>query len=106
MTRAYTGDAGTLHARHLPAGFHLGPRAPTPVGCTGHRLSSGPALQPAARRDQSVYLDIDSKVKQVYEADKQGAEHSYTNVRDPHFQIVTLAWLRLRLPKSSSALVR
>ncbi|MFF4764435.1 IS1380 family transposase [Streptomyces sp. NPDC001292] len=39
--------------------------------------------------DQVVYLDIDSKVKQVYGAGKQGAEHGYTKVRGLHFQIVT-----------------
>jgi hypothetical protein len=39
--------------------------------------------------DQVVYLDIDSKVKQVYGAAKQGAEHGYTKVRGLHFQIVT-----------------
>lgn len=38
--------------------------------------------------DQVVYLDIDSKVKQVYGAAKQGAEHGYTKVRGLHFQIV------------------
>ncbi|MFE8957381.1 IS1380 family transposase [Streptomyces althioticus] len=36
-----------------------------------------------------VHLDIDSKVKQVYGAAKQGAEHGYTKVRGLHFQIVT-----------------
>ncbi|WP_338673281.1 IS1380 family transposase [Streptomyces sp. SCSIO 30461] len=39
--------------------------------------------------DQVVHLDIDSKVKQVYGAAKQGAEHGYTKVRGLHFQIVT-----------------
>ncbi|MFJ8391173.1 IS1380 family transposase, partial [Streptomyces sp. NPDC094438] len=39
--------------------------------------------------DEIVYLDIDSKVKQVYGAAKQGAEHGYTKVRGLHFQIVT-----------------
>jgi Transposase DDE domain group 1 len=39
--------------------------------------------------DQVVYLDIDSKVKQVYGAAKQGAEHGYTKVKGLHFQIVT-----------------
>ncbi|MFJ6141946.1 transposase [Kitasatospora sp. NPDC092286] len=38
--------------------------------------------------DQVVCLDIDSKVKQVYGAAKQGAEHGYTKVRGLHFQIV------------------
>jgi hypothetical protein len=36
-----------------------------------------------------VYLDIDSKVKQVYGPAKQGASFGYTNVRGLHFQIVT-----------------
>ncbi|MFJ3978145.1 hypothetical protein [Streptomyces sp. NPDC090021] len=39
--------------------------------------------------DEIVCLDIDSKVKQVYGAAKQGAEHGYTKVRGLHFQIVT-----------------
>ena len=39
--------------------------------------------------DQVVHLDIDSKVKQVYGAGKQGAEYGYTKVRGLHFQIVT-----------------
>ncbi len=39
--------------------------------------------------DQVVHLDIDSKVKQVYGAAKQGAEHGYTKVKGLHFQIVT-----------------
>jgi len=43
--------------------------------------------------DQIVYLDIDSKVKQVYGAAKQGAEHGYTKVRGLHFQIVTASTL-------------
>ena len=36
-----------------------------------------------------VYLDIDSKVKQVYGPGKQGASFGYTKVRGLHFQIVT-----------------
>ena len=36
-----------------------------------------------------VYLDIDSKVKQVYGPAKQGASFGYTKVRGLHFQIVT-----------------
>ncbi|MFD8079990.1 transposase [Streptomyces sp. NPDC059718] len=43
----------------------------------------------AIRVLQVVYLDIDSKVKQVYGAAKQGAEHGYTKVKGLHFQIVT-----------------
>ena len=37
---------------------------------------------------QVVHLDIDSKVKQVYGAGKQGAEYGYTKVRGLHFQVV------------------
>jgi hypothetical protein len=36
-----------------------------------------------------IYLDIDSKVKQVYGPDKQGASFGYTKVRGLHFLIVT-----------------
>ena len=36
-----------------------------------------------------VYLDIDSKVKQVYGPAKQGASFGYTKVCGLHFQIVT-----------------
>lgn len=36
-----------------------------------------------------VFLDIDSKVKQVYGPGKQGASFGYTHVRGLHFQIVT-----------------
>ena len=36
-----------------------------------------------------VFLDIDSKVKQVYGPGKQGAAFGYTKVRGLHFQIVT-----------------
>ncbi len=35
-----------------------------------------------------VFLDIDSKVKQVYGPGKQGASFGYTKVRGLHFQIV------------------
>ena len=35
-----------------------------------------------------VYLDVDSKIKQVYGPAKQGASFGYTKVRGPHFQIV------------------
>ena len=38
--------------------------------------------------DEIVFLDIDSKIKQVYGAGKQGAGHGYTKVRGLHFQIV------------------
>ncbi|MBR7839671.1 IS1380 family transposase [Actinospica durhamensis] len=36
-----------------------------------------------------VYLDVDSKVKQVYGPAKQGASFGYTRVRGLHFQVVT-----------------
>ena len=36
-----------------------------------------------------VYLDVDSKIKQVYGPAKQGAGFGYTKVRGLHFQIVT-----------------
>lgn len=36
-----------------------------------------------------VFLDIDSKVKQVYGPAKQGASFGYTKVRGLHFQVVT-----------------
>lgn len=35
-----------------------------------------------------VYLDVDSKVKQVYGPAKQGASFGYTHVRGLHFQVV------------------
>nr|WP_232247997.1 IS1380 family transposase [Streptacidiphilus rugosus] len=50
------------------------------------RLAGHCNLLPGA--DQIVYLDIDSKVKQVYGAGKRGAGHGYTKVRGLHFQIV------------------
>jgi hypothetical protein len=43
-----------------------------------------------------VYLDIDSKVKQVYGPAKQGATFGYTNVRGLHFQLVTASTPRSR----------
>jgi len=43
-----------------------------------------------------VYLDIDSKVKQVYGPAKQGACFGYTKVRGLHFQIVTACTPRSR----------
>jgi hypothetical protein len=39
--------------------------------------------------EPTVFLDIDSKVKQVYGAGKQGASFGYTKVRGLHFQVVT-----------------
>lgn len=83
-----------------------GVRAPSTLGSFLHAFTWGHMrqLQSAARAftcnlaghcnllpggDQIVFLDIDSKVKQVYGAAKQGAEHGYTKVRGLHFQIVT-----------------
>lgn len=43
-----------------------------------------------------VFLDIDSKVKQVYGPAKQGASFGYTKVRGLHFQIVTASTPRSR----------
>ncbi|MFD4247839.1 IS1380 family transposase [Streptomyces sp. NPDC058525] len=40
--------------------------------------------------DEVVFVDIDSKVKQVYGSAKQGASFGYTKVRGLHFQIVTV----------------
>ncbi|MDT0308062.1 transposase [Streptomyces sp. DSM 44917] len=40
--------------------------------------------------DEVVFVDIDSKVKQVYGPAKQGASFGYTRQRGPHFQIVTV----------------
>jgi Transposase DDE domain group 1 len=41
-------------------------------------------------RDEVVFVDIDSKVKQVYGPAKQGASFGYTKQRGLHFQIVTV----------------
>jgi hypothetical protein len=43
-----------------------------------------------------VFLDIDSKVKQVYGPAKQGASFGYTKVRGLHFQVVTACTPRSR----------
>ncbi|MCY0924545.1 IS1380 family transposase, partial [Streptomyces sp. H27-G5] len=40
--------------------------------------------------DEVVFVDLDSKVKQVYGPAKQGASFGYTKVRGLHFQIVTV----------------
>ncbi|MFI1630681.1 IS1380 family transposase, partial [Streptomyces noursei] len=42
------------------------------------------------RGDEVVFVDIDSKVKQVYGPAKQGASFGYTKVRGLHFQLVTV----------------
>lgn len=43
-----------------------------------------------------VFLDIDSKIKQVYGPAKQGASFGYTKVRGLHFQIATASTPRSR----------
>lgn len=42
------------------------------------------------KTDEVVFVDIDSKVKQVYGPAKQGASFGYTKVRGLHFQIITV----------------
>lgn len=49
--------------------------------CRVHRL--------LPKRDEVVFVDIDSKVKQVYGPAMEGASFGYTEVRGLHFQIVT-----------------
>ncbi|MER7820860.1 IS1380 family transposase [Streptomyces sp. NPDC096153] len=51
-------------------------------------LAAHTGLVPKA--DEVVFVDIDSKVKQVYGPAKQGASFGYTKVRGLHFQIVTV----------------
>jgi hypothetical protein len=51
-------------------------------------LAAHTGLVPQA--DEVVFVDIDSKVKQVYGPGKQGASFGYTKQRDLHFQIVTV----------------
>ena len=63
-----------------------------------HRLTAHARLLPDV--DSVVYLDIDSKVKRVYGAKKQGAAHGYTKVRGLHFQVVTA-----RTPTSGPVIV-
>ncbi|MGW9033160.1 IS1380 family transposase [Streptomyces sp. NPDC055722] len=98
-------DADVLRHGATAKAF-TGMRAPTTLGAFLRAFTWGHVrqLQSAVRTftcnlavhcrllpgsDQVVYLDIDSKVKQVYGAGKQGAEHGYTKVRGLHFQIVT-----------------
>ncbi|WP_406729507.1 IS1380 family transposase [Streptomyces sp. GD-15H] len=42
------------------------------------------------KTDEVVFVDVDSKVKQVYGPARQGASFGYTKVRGLHFQIVTV----------------
>ncbi|WP_189327914.1 IS1380 family transposase, partial [Streptomyces flaveus] len=51
-------------------------------------LAAHTGLVPAG--DEVVFVDIDSKVKQVYGPAKQGASFGYTKQRGLHFQIVTV----------------
>lgn len=52
------------------------------------RLAAHTGMVP--QRDEVVFVDIDSKVKQVYGPAKQGASFGYTKQRGLHFQIVTV----------------
>jgi hypothetical protein len=87
-----TSGCGGIYAPCTLGGF----LAPLPTGTCGkqaasRRLTANPiphaGLIPL--REPIVYLDIDSKVKQVHGPAKQGASFGYTKVRGPHFQIVT-----------------
>ena len=53
---------------------------------TAHLIGHAGLVPPG---EPIVFLDIDSKVKQVYGPDKQGASFGYIHVRGLHFQIVT-----------------
>ncbi|PWI06340.1 IS1380 family transposase [Streptomyces sp. NWU339] len=98
-------DVGVLRHGAMAKAF-AGVRAPSTLGSFLRAFTWGHVrqLESAARAftcnlaehcsllpggDQVVYLDIDSKVKQVYGAAKQGAEHGYTKVKGLHFQLVT-----------------
>jgi hypothetical protein len=98
-------DADLLRTGGLDRVFH-GIYAPSTLGSFLRSFTQGHVrqLQAAARRftanlighaglvppgEPVVYLDIDSKVKQVYGPAKQGASFGYTHVRGLHFQIVT-----------------
>jgi hypothetical protein len=88
-------------------------RAPSTLGSFLRSFTHGHVrqLQAATRRftanlirhtgllppgEPTVYLDIDSKVKQVYGPAKQGASFGYTKVRGLHFQVVTACTTRSR----------
>jgi hypothetical protein len=98
-------DTGLLRSGGLDRLFH-GIYAPSTLGSFLRAFTHGHVrqLQAAARRftanlighaglvppgEPVVFLDIDSKVKQVYGPAKQGASFGYTKVRGLHFQIVT-----------------
>ena len=98
-------DADLLRTGGLHRCF-TGIYAPSTLGSFLRSFTHGHVrqLQAAARRftanlirhtglippgEPTVYLDIDSKVKQVYGPAKQGASFGYTHVRGLHFQVVT-----------------
>src|SRR6266700_4782636 len=98
-------DADLLRSGGLDRLFH-GIYAPSTLGRFLRAFTHGHVrqLQAAARRftanliphaglippgEPIVFLDIDSKVKQVYGPGKQGASFGYTKVRGLHFQVVT-----------------
>jgi hypothetical protein len=98
-------DTDLLRSGGLDRLFH-GIYAPSTLGSFLRSFTHGHVrqLQAAARRftanliphaglipagEPIVFLDIDSKVKQVYGPGKQGASFGYTKVRGLHFQIVT-----------------
>ena len=98
-------DTDLLRTGGLDRLFH-GIYAPSTLGSFLRSFTHGHVrqLQAAARRftanliphaglipatEPMVFLDIDSKVKQVYGPAKQGASFGYTHVRGLHFQIVT-----------------
>jgi len=98
-------DTDLLRSGGLDRLFH-GVYAPSTLGSFLRAFTHGHVrqLQAAARRftanlighaglvppgEPVVFLDIDSKVKQVYGPAKQGASFGYTKVRGLHFQIVT-----------------
>jgi hypothetical protein len=98
-------DAEILRYGGLDRLFH-GIYAPSTLGSFLRAFTHGHVrqLQAAARRftanlighaglippgEPTVFLDIDSKVKQVYGPAKQGASFGYTKVRGLHFQVVT-----------------
>lgn len=98
-------DADLLRSGGFDRLFH-GVYAPSTLGSFLRSFTHGHVrqLQGAARRftanliphtglipagEPIVFLDIDSKVKQVYGPAKQGASFGYTKVRGLHFQIVT-----------------
>ncbi|WP_250400392.1 IS1380 family transposase [Streptomyces cellostaticus] len=99
-------DLDVLRHGGLPRLF-VGVRAPSTLGSFLRAFTWGHVRQlesatraftcrPAAHtgmlptRDEVVFVDIDSKVKQVYGPAKQGTSFGYTKQRGLHFQIVTV----------------